>query len=192
MKFSFNGLIMLGFHLFNTFMTFVNDCISFVLEFNNPDYTGFFFYILSDGSHEMCIRHFILSDFPIHFNSSIEKIEIKYKYNEQNYRYVERNPYNAVKVCDFPKDNDSSEGPIGPKGIINCLLTSTCPISGGYIYTDITSLVLEYQGPLKDFHGSDLRVRDIRHPSISSDSFVEILDSQIDTHLFKYDDLIEL
>jgi hypothetical protein len=169
-------LILESSKLFYNFMNYLN-------TFYHVEFECFFYY----NGNEMCIRHFNYNDFPLHFNSSIERIEIRYKENGKYYRFVEKNyPSSYNKICNLPPDN--YEGVIGPKGVLTCNLDSI----------DITSLIIEYQGPNKDFYCSDLRLKDIDVSSLEAFegvrgiSSLEILDMNFDTHLFKYDDLIVL
>jgi hypothetical protein len=163
------------------------------------DYNCSFFYEEDKSlrGSEICIRHFEIDDFPVFFNSSIEKIEIKYKHDNNTYRYVEKNPYKAVKICKFPLSTSESyvTSFLAQKGIISCILNPTGPLD---VFEktpeiDITSLLLEYQGPLKDFHqNTDFRVKDIMHDYINENCYIEILDANVDSYVFKYDDLIVL
>jgi hypothetical protein len=143
---------------------------------------------------DICIRHFYIDDLPLFFNSSIRKIEIIYEHENNKYRYVEKNPYNAVKICKFSIPTTLPKI-VGPKGIISCVLNSTGPLT---VFEktpgiDITSLLLQYQGPLKDFHqNTDFRVKDIMHDYINENCYIEILDTNVDSYVFKYDDIINL
>jgi hypothetical protein len=163
------------------------------------DFKCSFFYeeneSLRELGSEICIRHFEINDFPLFFNSSIDKIEIKYKHDDNTYRYVEKNPYKAIKICKFPLLTSEESNILGPKGIISCILHPTGPLD---VFEktpeiDITSLLLEYQGPLKDFHlNTDFRVKDIMHDYINENCYIEILNANVDSYVFKYDDLIVL
>jgi hypothetical protein len=166
------------------------------------DFKCSFFYeeneSLRERGSEICIRHFEIDDFPVFFNSSIDKIEIKYEHDNNTYRYVEKNPYKAIKICKFPLltyEESEVTHILGPKGIISCILHPTGPLD---VFEktpeiDITSLLLEYQGPLKDFHqNTDFRVKDIMHDYINQNCYIEILDANVDSYVFRYDDLIVL
>jgi hypothetical protein len=155
------------------------DFIHYLNTFSHVEFECFFYY----SENEMCIRHLDYNDFPLHFNNAIEKIEIRYKENGKYYRFVEKNSSQFERypqLCPLPPV--SMDGSVGPKGVLICTLDSI----------DITSIVLEYQGPNKNFYGSDFRLSDINGVSVSPDSSLEILDVNLDTHLFKYDDLIVL
>lgn len=126
---------------------------------------------------------------PIQLDNSYSKLELKYQYSNKTYRYVEKNMNN--KILKFPIYSvDIMNKPVGNKGILSA------EIINNNIRIDISSLLLEYQGPLKNFYqditGYTFLLSDIRHESIQEDSVLSILDMNFNTYEFKCNDVIRL
>lgn len=126
---------------------------------------------------------------PISLSPDYTKVEIVYSlYHNKIFRYIEKNT--SKKYLQFP---------IYPieklkMGNPNSILSATLKTNGNE--TDITNLLIEYQGPLKNFYkdipGYSFKVSDISDMSVSEDSVLIILDSDFEEHTFKFDETIVL
>lgn len=129
--------------------------------------------------------HSLPNDIPVVVKTHMDLIYIYYSYNNTNYCYVHNNSNNSIEtLLYFPYSSELNT--IGPKGIISCELIN------GDLRTDITNLMLSYQGPLKDFHERPFQVKFIKHHLLNENSIIEILDTSFETKVFSYDDVISL
>lgn len=120
-----------------------------------------------------------------------KKIEVFYSVLGRNYRYIEKFHNNYECNFFFPVyQEEILKTPVGSGGILSCEVLS------GEDNFDITDLMLEYQGPRKNFY-SDIEnysfsLRDIDHPGVTKDSYLVMTDFNFNEYVFYFDDEILL
>ena len=132
---------------------------------------------------------FLDTTLPIQLNNSYSKLELEYQYSNKKYRYVEKNM--NKKILKFPIYSvNIMKNLVGNKGILSA------EIINNNNKIDISSLLLEYQGPLKNFYQDipdyTFLLSDIRHESIQENSILYVLDINFNTYNFKFNDVIRL
>ena len=141
-------------------------------------------------------NRFSISDvsLPIRLNNSYNtqtvKVEIVYEHFNKVYRFIEKDMTKNVSSFAY-YTNEQLNSPIGnSSGMLSAVLVDSDE------RTDITNLIIEYQGPMRNFYndipGYVMTLSDINHPQITVNTILEILDMNFDTKIFSYNDLIVL
>lgn len=178
----------------NTIIMFIWKMISFWNLFKTNSKDDFEIVNCFVYDNETYIKSYIpYVNYPIRMLYNYYKIEIVYKFQQKTYTYIEYNNSDKAHNVKFPMYSHNE--------LMN-ISSESSVILAELIYNDesrkdITNILLQYQGPKKNFYKDldsichiQLSDIDIDDTPIYTDTVLQILDSDLEIHNFNYSDML--